>query len=156
MGKKIIVPCADGTTLCAEDGNLLVRGQKAEDIIPINNIQSFTLKMPTKFSYAKITIKTAQPNEVGINIGFGFSFGFGSGRTFAIWNDDLDSAIELRNYISQYNNAPVAEQPETESLPSEGSVVAAADELRALKRLLDDGLITQDDYDAKKKQLLGI
>lgn len=31
-----------------------------------------------------------------------------------------------------------------------------ADELREMRMLLDEGLITQEDYDAKKKQLLGL
>ena len=31
-----------------------------------------------------------------------------------------------------------------------------ADELKKYKELLDDGVITQDEFDAKKKQLLGL
>jgi len=34
--------------------------------------------------------------------------------------------------------------------------VSAADELKKFKELLDSGIITQDEFDAKKKQLLGI
>ncbi|ACT62621.1 SHOCT domain-containing protein [Lactiplantibacillus plantarum] len=30
------------------------------------------------------------------------------------------------------------------------------DELHELKQLLDDGVITQDDFDAKKRQILGL
>ena len=30
-----------------------------------------------------------------------------------------------------------------------------ADEIRELKDLLDDGILTQEEFDAKKKQLLG-
>lgn len=33
---------------------------------------------------------------------------------------------------------------------------APTNELRGLKSLLDDGIITQDDFDAKKKELLGL
>lgn len=33
---------------------------------------------------------------------------------------------------------------------------SSADELREYKKLLDDGIITQEEYDAKKKQLLGL
>lgn len=36
------------------------------------------------------------------------------------------------------------------------SVSEAADEIRELKALLEEGLITQEEYDAKKKQLLGL
>lgn len=37
-----------------------------------------------------------------------------------------------------------------------GAEKSVADQIRDLKGLLDDGLITQDEFDAKKKQLLGI
>ena len=41
--------------------------------------------------------------------------------------------------------------------PAESTgVEKAAEQLRALKGLLDDGIITQDDFDAKKKELLGL
>jgi len=33
---------------------------------------------------------------------------------------------------------------------------SAADELRKFKELLDMGVITQEEFDAKKKQLLGL
>ena len=35
-------------------------------------------------------------------------------------------------------------------------VLSTADELRMFKELLDDGIITQEEFDAKKKQLLGL
>jgi hypothetical protein len=34
--------------------------------------------------------------------------------------------------------------------------VSTTDELRKYKSLLDEGIITQDDFDAKKKQLMGL
>ncbi|MBR4734039.1 MAG: SHOCT domain-containing protein [Lachnospiraceae bacterium] len=40
------------------------------------------------------------------------------------------------------------------SAPADGVDVAA--ELRKYKALLDDGIITQEEFDAKKKQLLGL
>lgn len=49
------------------------------------------------------------------------------------------------------------EQPGAQSnTAAAGSVSGAADELIKLKELLDMGVISQEDYDAKKKQLLGI
>ena len=46
-------------------------------------------------------------------------------------------------------------QPPIEQSQS-GSENSSADELRKFKALLDDGIITQEDFDTKKKQLLGI
>jgi hypothetical protein len=54
-------------------------------------------------------------------------------------------AIEfLENAIKQSANAPAVAQ------------VSAADELKKFKELLDMGVITQEEFNAKKKQLLGL
>lgn len=47
---------------------------------------------------------------------------------------------------------------ETKSAPSGGVVqqVSSAEELKKFKELLDIGIITQEEFDAKKKQILGI
>jgi len=37
-----------------------------------------------------------------------------------------------------------------------GSAISSADELKKFKELLDYGIITQEEFDAKKKQLLGL
>jgi predicted Zn-dependent peptidase len=48
----------------------------------------------------------------------------------------------------------------TASTPSAAAVVvnntSAADELKKFKELLDGGIISQEEFDAKKKQLLGL
>ena len=36
------------------------------------------------------------------------------------------------------------------------AAVSAADELKKFKELLDSGVISQEEFDAKKKQLLGL
>ena len=36
------------------------------------------------------------------------------------------------------------------------TTVSSADEIAKFKNLLDDGIITQDEFDTKKKQLLGL
>lgn len=40
--------------------------------------------------------------------------------------------------------------------PAAGGTISAADELKKFKELLDMGVITQEEFDAKKKQLLGL
>ena len=37
-----------------------------------------------------------------------------------------------------------------------GSVVSVVDEIRGLKQLLDEGILTEEEFAAKKKLLLGI
>lgn len=69
--------------------------------------------------------------------------------TFGNANDNK-TATQIKEYIESliYNNSN-----------SRGNVVQAtsdADELLKFKKLLDDGVITQEEFDAKKKQLLGL
>ena len=45
---------------------------------------------------------------------------------------------------------------EIEKLKSNNGAVSPADELKKFKELLDSGVITQEEFDAKKKQLLGL
>jgi len=61
----------------------------------------------------------------------------------------LASKFEL---IIEENKSKVHQQQE--NLGS--ATVDAADEIRKFKGLLDDGIITQEEFDAKKKQLLGL
>ena len=61
----------------------------------------------------------------------------------------LASKFEL---IIEENKSKVHQQQE--NLGS--ATVDAADEIRKFKGLLDDGIIAQEEFDAKKKQLLGL
>lgn len=47
-------------------------------------------------------------------------------------------------------------QKETASSQSASPAVSSADELKKFKELLDMGVITQEEFDAKKKELLGL
>ncbi|MFT8930064.1 MAG: SHOCT domain-containing protein [Sporolactobacillus sp.] len=59
----------------------------------------------------------------------------------------FDDACDFINHkIDEIHNSEVA----TTSVPSD------ADEILKFKQLLDAGVITQDEFDAKKKQLLGL
>ncbi|MBQ7034417.1 MAG: SHOCT domain-containing protein [Clostridia bacterium] len=58
-------------------------------------------------------------------------------------------ANEIRAAFEEYKNNDVVEVSGT-------TAVSAADELKKFKDLLDAGIITQEEFDAKKKQLLGL
>lgn len=42
------------------------------------------------------------------------------------------------------------------SVPASGEIIGGADKLKMYKELLDSGTITQEEFDAKKKQILGL
>lgn len=54
-------------------------------------------------------------------------------------------ALEMKKYIEEHNK----ERGSAEN-------VSAADEILKLKALLDDGILTLEEFNAKKRQLLGI
>ena len=86
----------------------------------------------------------------------------------AVNNGNAENAL---NGIVDYNRCPrcgsmdvrtlskeewATEQAKTAQGSTPASAVSAADELKKFKELLDSGVITQEEFDAKKKQLLGL
>jgi hypothetical protein len=61
---------------------------------------------------------------------------------------DIDNAIKVGEL-----SIPDEFKPKQ---PNNGTQISVADELKKFKELLDSGAITQAEYDAKKKQLLGL
>ena len=64
-------------------------------------------------------------------------------------DNELEKAWEVKKYIEKSLSNPVASTGPTGQADS-------AEEIRKYKKLLDDGIITQEEFDAKKSQLLGI
>ena len=60
------------------------------------------------------------------------------------------------SYMKDRTTASKQEASSKMAEPITGKVPDPTEELRKYKSLLDDGIITQEDFDAKKKQLLGI
>ena len=58
----------------------------------------------------------------------------------------------IKDYSAQTpGGRPMGVRPQLQKSPSDVSA-----ELRSLKELLDSGIITQEDFDRKKRQLLGL
>jgi len=70
-------------------------------------------------------------------------------------NVPMHVAVEIKNAIENFK-AIQKETSSTAAAPKEKVMYNVADEIRELKDLLDDGILTQEEFDAKKKQLLGI
>ncbi len=70
------------------------------------------------------------------------------------FNSNLDHEIEK---VAKYIRGKVNELKQQKNSPMViSSTVSNADELKKFKELLDSGVITQEEFDAKKKQLLGL
>lgn len=151
MNTQITLPCMNGFTLRAEGANLVIVTRKAEETVPISKIQSFSMKEPHGLSQGQIVFKTAQAATAGVSLGFGIGAALGAEKSFFFTKANLDTANELKAYITSY------EANTAQSAGSDGpKVVSVVDEIRGLKGLLDDGIITQDEFDTKKRQLLNL
>lgn len=73
-------------------------------------------------------------------------------NTIPFRNDQEKEAKEIYDYI-------IARRAELKKAPAQATVVqqtSPVDEIRKYKALLDEGIISQDEFDTKKKQLLGL
>ena len=70
------------------------------------------------------------------------------------WRSGTSLAPYLR--MITHNQAIDTLKSRQKELYSDISTVSVADELKKFKELLDMGIITQEEFDAKKKQLLGL
>lgn len=150
MGNRITLPCSNGFTLHTDGENIIIATKKTEEVVPISRIQSFSLKEPG-LAYGKIVFTTAQTTTTGVNVGFGISAALGAEKTFFFSKGELGTAKQFRDAVMNYDKS--ASQPNT--APT-GTVVSVVEEIRGLKALLDEGILTQEEFEAKKKQLLGI
>ncbi len=108
-------------------------------------------------SISAVELKKAMFNEAGY---ISFSV-FGSERRGGIWSAAGDENSILFNTSQNETAQKIAdylEQKRNQSTTPTQVVqqTSAADELKKFKELLDSGIITQEEFDAKKKQLLGL
>ena len=73
-----------------------------------------------------------------------------TGNTAVITNVPVHIATEIKNAIENLRDGFKEEWVE------EKETYEIVDDIRDLKELLDEGILTQEEFDAKKKQLLGL
>ncbi len=76
------------------------------------------------------------------------SFVWNVGRKSEVTNELME---EIKNYIQEKIRASKNPHPSITT-----QALSPAEELKKFKELLDAGILTQEEFDAKKKQLLGL
>jgi hypothetical protein len=127
--------------LVLEESSLRYTAGKEESVIPIAAIKSFTIKPArSRMRPGVITINTGNANAGYFGIGR-FALGFSNEITMAFYEEYNEIAHRMQEYIMSYN--------------AKGAATAtAADEIRKYKSLCDDGIITLEEFEAKKAALL--
>lgn len=116
--------------------------RKKEVVIPFDSIISVIYKQPGFLSKGSLEFKTAQAGYGAINWGFGISTQLNDANTILFNKDNDNLALEIKNYIESNKNKDIKNMDYSQ--------------LEQLKKLLDEGIITQEEFDTKKKQLLGL
>ncbi len=142
------LPCVSPKALKLTDSSLIFVEKRKNTTIPIQSIASFSNKKPSFMTNGTITVKLNKGNDTFIGTGLG-SIGFG-GEMSAIYKPEYTELAELyEKRIANWNSTPAPAQQPAASAPS-------INDLRALKQLVDEGVLTEEEFAAKKKQLLGI
>lgn len=136
-GNTVLVVCTDQRVLFIDKGMLY--GIRSTEI-PMDMVNSVNYSMAIMFG--KVSIVNGAKETLVENV---------DKKTAPILAKKIKEARD--EFMIKQNQPNQSIQAITQTAPKEKSV---GDQLRELKSLLDDGIITQDDFDAKKKQLLGL
>lgn len=142
---KYIVNVENGYLRWTRKGlqNFLTQGSKGEKSIPIKSITAVQIKEP------RITTGYIQFAYSGSSESKGGAISAVKDENSILFaKKELEKAKELKQLIETI-------QSEVNDSKAEISV-SGADELTKYKQLMDDGVITQEEFEAKKKQILGI
>lgn len=101
----------------------------------------------SKILMGHLTFETASVNLAGSNA-------YHNANTF-IWTTKQQSNEKMEE-VANFCRKKMEEIKSGKNAAAAVSQTSSADELKKFKELLDNGIITQDEFDAKKKQILGL
>ena len=118
-----------------------------QTVIPVSQVISFEVKDP-KSRLRPGMIKISLPGSSGTHLLLTSFLAVGGSNNieFPHGYDYLNAARQMQKRIANYNS----------SSGSAPQAASPADEIKKYKELLDMGAITQEEFDAKKRQLLGL
>ena len=157
--ESIIVKTWTNNTLEASGDSLILTVNRQKTVIPISQIISFSVKDPkSSMRPGMITIKLGGTSDSSLALTGFLSIGRSNNIEFPHTYEYKSAAHRMQRYISEYTPEPrVLVAPAPAPAPSPAPAPAdPVDEIRRYKSLLDDGIITPEEFSAKKKQLLGL
>lgn len=132
-------------------------GKRTE--VPLGQIVSVSIvKEPaSRMAPGMIEIKLAGTADSYVQVTSFYAVSSGNCIRFPHGIGYGSDAHKLQRYIVDYQAKATAPAPVPVQAPTQpAAAVSAADEIKKYKELLDMGAITQDEFDQKKKQLLGL
>lgn len=160
MSKLFEVSCAGLTLSVYEDCVSITpkgflgfasKGMAGERKIFYKDISSVQFKPSTKLLSGFIEFYFAGHNTQ--KQGGGLFAGTNNDNRFTFHNKFLPDMVKINDYIQEKINNPTQTQNTTTTQSQDNNAI---EQIKQLKQLLDEGIITQEEFDAKKKQLLGL
>jgi hypothetical protein len=124
---------------------------KREKTIPIRNITSVEVKKPGAFvGFIQFSIAGGMARDSSYTLSGG-SIDAVKDENSVVFNGDdkYKAALAIKEFVEAWSRRP--------SSAAAGAVssLSVADEIRKLKALMDEGLITAEEFSRKRQQLLG-
>ena len=138
----------DEEILCATNGN---SGSEVMLLLSTNKRFLAVYRAPMGLETKSINIPLSKINDLSYKSGMVFAklFISNGSQNFKFTNLSLNGAKALTNSLNEQLNR-------NENTVSQNTVTSSADEIVKFKKLADDGIITQEEFEAKKKQLLDL
>lgn len=127
---------------------VIAQNLKTYPLEKIDNVEMKKSVFGRVFDCGKISITTAGSNTNNKNSAITFS---GMKYCDDFKNTLMEAIDNCKDEAAKKNAKAMAE-----ALGNKGSQTSSVDEIKKLKELLDSGILSQEEFDTKKKQLLGL
>lgn len=137
----------DSLTLEGSALHLVWAGKQT--VIPLSQVISFEIKEPKgKFHPGMITVRLGGSSDSVVRLTSILSVGGSNNIEFPHAYEYAVAAHQMQQAIADYSAGGSTQQSSEQH--------SDLDDLRKLKGLLDDGIITREEFNAKKRQILGL
>jgi hypothetical protein len=151
---ELVLTGKQGKTLRVAGDSIKIEKQglltgKREKTIAIRNVSSVEVKRPGGFAgFVQFSIAGGKARDSSYTLSGGAVDAAKDENSVLFFGmDNYETALKIKAFVESWADKPTS----TLSNP-----VSAADEIRKLKALVDEGLITQDEFEQKKRQLLSV
>ena len=131
------------------DNGGLFSSMKKEKLLSVYDVTGVEVKKPDLYKgYIQIQVAgQASPNSSGLSSRRKSTFAALDDENSVLFDgeENYNTALKMQQHIHNMISASKAAKP---------AGVSAADELLKFKKLLDEGVITQEEFEAQKKKLL--
>lgn len=131
------------------DNGGLFSSMKKEKLMSVYDVTGVEVKKPDLYKgYIQIQVAgQASPNSSGLSSRRKSTFAALDDENSVLFDgeENYNTALKMQQHIHNMISASKTAQP---------AMVTAADELLKFKKLLDEGAITQEEFEAQKKKLL--